>query len=401
MVFYLGRDVDVYISTEQAGSAVTVSGAGNGPYIDVRGVAGAITITDAGGYADSGLPTITVGGGDGVAGVGTITLTGNPAVDENILLTDAGGTSKTYTAKAVEDTTANQFTQASGAAADATSLADCIRSAAGHNGTILVADDSAGVLSLGQATAGTDGNTTITFPASGALTNGSAVSFAGASDTAVAITLTAVTGGTGPGTGDVASVTVTNSGSGYRSAPILLFSSGTAGDTATATMTVSGGRDAYTLFADGLNWGASGTARVTDLTGCDLGIGAVDEDITYMGLRSITKGEIKKETTLSLTRKKPDAVWDMIWNSSWRCGVSGTSSAWSDLEGPKTDKGYRVYVQMKEGTEVFSIPNTYISAHTISLNADGTAEETMEFATYVTPTVSTSAHTGATSAANL
>ena len=286
MVFYLGRDVKVYLTTEEAGSAVTVSGAGLGPYIDVVGVADTFTLTNSGTYVSGTVPAITVT--DGATGGSGLALT---------------------------------------------------------------------------ATMATDG-----------------LSVSGA--------------------------TITNSGSGYRSAPTLAFAgSGGAGaaTTASGTITVKRGRDAFTLFADGLNWGASGTARVTDLTGVDLSIGAVDEDITYMGFRQITKAEIKKETTLSLTRKKPDAVWDEIYNSSWRCGVSGTSSAWSTLEGwnGKTGKGYRVYVSIKSGSEVFTIPNSCISAHTISMNADGAAEETLEFYTYVTPTISTSAHTGATAATNL
>lgn len=44
--------------------------------------------------------------------------------------------------------------------------------------------------------------------------------------------------------------------------------------------------------------------RVMNVTGVDLSIGAVDEDITYFGLRQVTKAEIKKETTVSLTRKR-------------------------------------------------------------------------------------------------
>jgi len=399
MVFYLGRQIEVHLTTEEAGSAVTVSGAANGPYIDIVGVAGTYTSGNAGTYVSGTTPTIAVGGGDGVSGQGSITLTGNPTVDQTVKLTNTAGTLVTYTAKAVEDLTANQFTQASGAAANATSLGRCISHPSGHNNTIVVSDDEAGVLTLGQATAGIAGNTTITET----LTSGTAVSFTGGTATGVAMTMTPVMSANGSG---VTAVTITNSGSGYKGIPYLAFSTGTSGTLygathASGTITVQKGSDGYTIFADGLNWGASGTARVTDLTGVDLSIGAVDEDITYMGLRSITKAEIKKETTVSLTRKKPDAVWDMIYNSSWRCGVSGTSSAWSDLEGPKTNKGYRVYVTLKSGTEVFSISNTYISAHTLSLNADGTAEETMEFATYVTPTISTSAHTGATSAANL
>jgi len=284
MAYYLGRQVSVSLSTEQAGSAVTVSGAANGPYIDIVGVADTVTITNAGVYVSGTVPAITV----------------------------------------------------------------------------------------------TDGST-------------------GGSD--LALTATMATNGL-----SVIGATITNSGSGYRSAPTLAFA-GTGGvghaNTASGTITVKRGRDAFTLFADGLNWGASGTAKVTDLTGVDLSIGAVDEDITYMGLRSITKAEIKKETTVSLTRKKSDAVWDTIYNDNWRCGVNGTSSAYANLEEPATGKGYRVYVTLVSGTEVFTLPNTYIGAHTTSLNADGTSEETMEFTTYVTPIISTSAHTGATSATNL
>jgi hypothetical protein len=56
---------------------------------------------------------------------------------------------------------------------------------------------------------------------------------------------------------------------------------------------------------------------------------------------------------------------------------------------------------LKAGSEVFTIPNTYISSHTVSFNADGTTEETLEFATYVTPSIRTTEQTGATSATDL
>ena len=42
----------------------------------------------------------------------------------------------------------------------------------------------------------------------------------------------------------------------------------------------------------------------TDITGVDIGIGVVDEDVSYMGQRSVLKAEIKKETTVALTFKK-------------------------------------------------------------------------------------------------
>ena len=49
--------------------------------------------------------------------------------------------------------------------------------------------------------------------------------------------------------------------------------------------------------------------------------------------------------------------------------------------------GYRIAVNLKGGatadgtTETVSIPNCVVTAHSVSLNADGTSEETMEFTT--------------------
>ena len=48
--------------------------------------------------------------------------------------------------------------------------------------------------------------------------------------------------------------------------------------------------------------------EISDLTGVDLSIGTIDEDITYMGQRSVLKAEIKKETTITLTMKKSDIL---------------------------------------------------------------------------------------------
>ena len=124
----------------------------------------------------------------------------------------------------------------------------------------------------------------------------------------------------------------------------------------------------------------------TNLTGIDLSIGAVDEDITYMGKRQVTKAEIKKETTVSLTRKKSDIGWDGIFNNGGRQGCSGRSEI-SSLQEPTVNTGYRVHVVLSGTTDVFSVRGCCVQAHSVSVNADGTSEETMEFMTYVTPKV--------------
>ena len=40
--------------------------------------------------------------------------------------------------------------------------------------------------------------------------------------------------------------------------------------------------------------------------------------------------------------------------------------------------GYRVHVRLKDAVEVYTVRNCFISGHTVSLNADGTSEETLE-----------------------
>ena len=52
-------------------------------------------------------------------------------------------------------------------------------------------------------------------------------------------------------------------------------------------------------------------------------------------------------------------------------------------DGTNVEVGYRLYIVLKTGTdgEVMAFPNCLIQSHTVSLNADGTSEETMEFVT--------------------
>jgi hypothetical protein len=48
--------------------------------------------------------------------------------------------------------------------------------------------------------------------------------------------------------------------------------------------------------------------------------------------------------------------------------------------------GYRLYIKLASG-ETISVPCMQINGHTVTLNADGTTEETMEFSSYITPFV--------------
>ena len=132
-----------------------------------------------------------------------------------------------------------------------------------------------------------------------------------------------------------------------------------------------------------------GVPQLTNIIGLDVSIGTMDEDITYFGLRQTTKAEIKKETTISITRKKESLVWDSVFNNEatdlyGRWGCSGTTGL-SGLSEPTVNLGYRVHVMLQNGTEVMSIPGCVLAAHTVTTNVDGSADETLEFTTPLTP----------------
>lgn len=153
-------------------------------------------------------------------------------------------------------------------------------------------------------------------------------------------------------------------------------------------------------------------ASVSDVTGVDVSIGVMDEDITYIGQKGTGKVEIKNEYTISLTRKKANNTWDTIFNgpvlaaaaedtagihgARWGlAGDYGTSTEAAPLlasgkENPKdyatttkVEAGYRIFIVLKSGAtgETMAFPNCLITAHTVSINADGTTEETMELVT--------------------
>ena len=182
--------------------------------------------------------------------------------------------------------------------------------------------------------------------------------------------------------------------------------------------------DASATIPSMINGATVATAAVLDLTGVDLSIGVSDEDVgPFFGQETTQKIELRKETTLTLTRKKSDSTFDLIFNGpcSGTQFMGGTSNAdllqakrqgarfgikfesaemrMNDgLENPKlvTESGtttascygYRLHIRFKDGTnagEIFTLRNAAFSAHTTSLNADGAQEETLEFMSTTAP----------------
>ena len=140
-----------------------------------------------------------------------------------------------------------------------------------------------------------------------------------------------------------------------------------------------------------------------DITGVDVSLSTQDEDTSYMGQKQAGKVEIKKNYTVTLTRKKKDNVWDVIFNgdsagSTARFGLNSGSTGLGDglvnptsvLEGGgKSCYGYRIALQLKTGTagntsneECICITNCCLTSYSTTLNADGVTEETMEFMSY-------------------
>ena len=163
------------------------------------------------------------------------------------------------------------------------------------------------------------------------------------------------------------------------------------------------------LFAQEMDTTATSTyTAVADLTGVDVSIGATDEDITYIGQKGTAKVEIKKEMTVSLTRKKKNNLWDTIFNGPTiassltnyatdqtfgaRWGLDGEGASIGDgLSNPKdvgggtnVEYGYRLHVQLSPSAsagEIMAFTNCTVNSYSTSLNVDGTTEETLEFGT--------------------
>tara|TARA_R100000234_G_C4998281_1_gene179073 strand:+ start:630 stop:1397 length:768 start_codon:yes stop_codon:yes gene_type:complete len=168
---------------------------------------------------------------------------------------------------------------------------------------------------------------------------------------------------------------------------------------------------------------AAVSGSVLDLTGIDLSIGVSDEDVgPFLGAPQIMqKVELRKETVVTLTRKKSDNFFDVIFNGPVETGsfIQGNTADAKRMgaryglqfEGASTAKigdgqsfmkdvpdlngstnccyGYRIHMVLKPSgsasEEVFVVKNAAMTGHTVTLNADGVQEESIEFTSSVAP----------------
>ena len=123
------------------------------------------------------------------------------------------------------------------------------------------------------------------------------------------------------------------------------------------TLAIQSAGTGATKFAGARSAPMDSACQVTDMTGVDVGLGATDEDVAYLGQRTTLKAEIKKETTISLTKKKGDAVWSTIWNGDsykslrWGhygdIGASSDANVYSGLEKTNSTVGFPVTCAIK------------------------------------------------------
>ena len=144
--------------------------------------------------------------------------------------------------------------------------------------------------------------------------------------------------------------------------------------------------------------------EVVNLTGVDLSLGAMDEDLSFIAQRATMRVEVKKENSITLTRKKTNDLWDVIYNDA-RFGLIenfdttlAASAADLQIEDGLTAPdfpayGYRVYLKFRDHTDANSvglamaIPNCCITEHSITLGADATTEESITLQSYMDPII--------------
>jgi len=157
------------------------------------------------------------------------------------------------------------------------------------------------------------------------------------------------------------------------------------------------------------------TDALVDITGIDLGIGALDEDIDYLGHRTPLKAEVHKQTTVTLTFKRKNVVFDVLYDgdssatqNTGRWGVDSTATTMNfGLEEPDTEFGYRLFIKLLAShndtntVEFLMIRNAQMTNNTVTLNADGTQEQSIEFTSSVSPVAQGTVNVTPTSAEDL
>ncbi len=160
--------------------------------------------------------------------------------------------------------------------------------------------------------------------------------------------------------------------------------------------------------AGNLNSSQTWTNVPKNITGLDLSFGVQDEDVAFVGQRSVLKAEIKKDNSVTITRKKSDNVWNVIYNDArfalaeepstggyYPLPTSATNPFHEGLSAPDyVTCGYRVYLRFgpeDANGETFILRNCYVTDYSVTLGADSSQEESMTLQSYIDPVIFTGA----------
>ena len=177
------------------------------------------------------------------------------------------------------------------------------------------------------------------------------------------------------------------------------------------------------MFAAPHNQGDNADLNIRNLTGVDISIGAVDEDISYFQTANVGKIEVKKETSITLTKKMTDKAflvayqgkvfaddaednagihptrWGLV-NSTNICS-GGTDPKHTIDTGSNISYGYRIHILLKASGQVVSIPNCTLMSHAVTVSNDAANEETVEFMSTVKPKITATYSSAINEAATL
>lgn len=338
--------------------------------------------------------SVVVAGGKATA---TITFGGVPAADETIVIVDAAGTSKTYTAKAGTTAGSLEFTRGGTAAAAATALKLCMDNAAGHNGTITVVDDGAGVLTLTQTVAGPEGNAGNAFGSGTGITDGLAnvttVDFAGGTIAEANDKGTIANGGNISGSKFAAkSLIDTNAGSRASGAKVVVrtgssYVPGIAKGNSSGTLAYSGPTtrtkaDTGFVIRGGVGNKISGVASLNPILsgGSDINRngGNIAAKTAYRG-KGLLSGQIFnlfRDPTSAQPYRGGTAGGDAGLRQDDNTAKSGISG-WGTSRALASDHATTVGFGAAETNGEFVILQNFVSYTGTSVSGDGTASENL------------------------
>ncbi len=165
--------------------------------------------------------------------------------------------------------------------------------------------------------------------------------------------------------------------------------------------------------------------NIADITGVDLTIGAMDEDISFFGTKTPGKIETKADLSVTITKKKSNKLFSTLVQGqtddtasyaavglhAGRHGLikdsstsdmriaDGTVDPKSSTDGSNVCYGYRVAIQLKDATAddsgdgtVIVLRNCTMGAYTTTLSNESADEESIELVTMVKPLILNGQH---------